>query len=87
MNDKEIMEGLLVCAKQSCDLLLHGSIESATPKVHGTSTPHSTAPSACRTTCIRACPTKAGTRRIRRPSRSWTRSRTASAPAAERRLR
>ena len=36
MNDKEIMEGLLVCAKQSCDLLLHGSIESATPNVHGT---------------------------------------------------
>ena len=36
MNDKELMQGLLVTAKQNCDLLLHGSIESATPNVHGT---------------------------------------------------
>lgn len=36
MNDKEIMEGLLVGIKGTCDLLMHGSIESATPNVHGT---------------------------------------------------
>ncbi len=35
MNDQQIMENLLVGVKQSCDLMLHGSIESATPKVHG----------------------------------------------------
>ena len=34
MNDKEIMEGTLLTAKGVCDLYLHGSIESATPKVH-----------------------------------------------------
>ena len=34
MNDKEIMEGILLTAKGVCDLYLHGSIESATPKVH-----------------------------------------------------
>ena len=36
MNDKEIMEGLLVSVKGTCDLLMHGSIESATPNVHDT---------------------------------------------------
>lgn len=34
MNDKEIMEGILLTTKGVCDLYLHGSIESATPKVH-----------------------------------------------------
>lgn len=34
MNDKEIMEGILLTAKGVCDLYLLGSIESATPKVH-----------------------------------------------------
>ena len=34
MNDKKIMEGILLTAKGVCDLYLHGSIESATPKVH-----------------------------------------------------
>ena len=33
MNDKEIMEGILLTAKGVCDLYMHGSIESATPKV------------------------------------------------------
>ena len=33
MNDKEIMEGILLTTKGMCDLLLHGSIESATPRV------------------------------------------------------
>lgn len=34
MNDKEIMEGILLTTKGVCDLYMHGSIESATPKVH-----------------------------------------------------
>ena len=33
MNDKEIMEGILLTAKGVCDLYMHGSIESATPGV------------------------------------------------------
>ena len=33
MNDKEIMENLLLTTKGVCDLYLHGSIESATPTV------------------------------------------------------
>ena len=36
MNDKEIMENLLLTTKGVCDLYLHGSIESATPKVQQT---------------------------------------------------
>ena len=34
MNDKEIMEGILLTTKGVCDLYLHGSVESATPAVH-----------------------------------------------------
>ncbi|MBR1456266.1 MAG: spore coat protein [Oscillospiraceae bacterium] len=34
MNDKEIMENLLMTTKGVCDLYLHGSIESSTPAVH-----------------------------------------------------
>ena len=34
MNDKEIMEGILLTTKGVCDLYMHGAIESATPKVH-----------------------------------------------------
>ena len=34
MTDKEIMEGILLTTKGVCDLYLHGSVESATPKVH-----------------------------------------------------
>lgn len=34
MNDKEIMESILLTTKGVCDLYLHGSIESSTPKVH-----------------------------------------------------
>ncbi|MBR3475331.1 MAG: spore coat protein [Oscillospiraceae bacterium] len=34
MNDKEIMEGILLTTKGVCDLYLHGSVESATPNVH-----------------------------------------------------
>ena len=36
MDDKCVMEGLLDSVKGSCDLLMHGSIESATPNVHQT---------------------------------------------------
>ena len=34
MNDKETMENILLTTKGFCDLLLHGSVESATPRVH-----------------------------------------------------
>lgn len=34
MNDKQIMENLLVCLKGECDLMMHGAVESATPEVH-----------------------------------------------------
>lgn len=34
MNDKEIMEGILLTTKGVCDLYMHGSIESGTPNVH-----------------------------------------------------
>lgn len=34
MNDKDIMEGILLTTKGVCGLYLHGSIESATPNVH-----------------------------------------------------
>ncbi len=34
MDDKCIMENLLLTAKGACDLYMHGSIESPTPHVH-----------------------------------------------------
>lgn len=34
MNDKEIMENLLLNLKGECDLMMHGAIESATGNVH-----------------------------------------------------
>ena len=34
MNDKEIMENLLLNLKGECDLMMHGAIESATANVH-----------------------------------------------------
>ena len=33
MNDKEIMEGILLTTKSACGLYMHGTIESATPNV------------------------------------------------------
>lgn len=33
MQDREIMENLLLNLKGECDLLMHGAIESATPEV------------------------------------------------------
>ena len=35
MEEKEIVENLLLCVKGECDLMMHGTIESATPNVHG----------------------------------------------------
>ncbi|MCD7775817.1 MAG: spore coat protein [Firmicutes bacterium] len=35
MDDKCLMEDLLLEAKGVCDLYMHGTIESATPNVHG----------------------------------------------------
>jgi spore coat protein CotF len=34
MDDKTIMANMLTSTKSLCDLMLHGSIESATPNVH-----------------------------------------------------
>ena len=34
MNDKEIMENLLLNLKGECDLMMHGAIESSTENVH-----------------------------------------------------
>ena len=36
MNDKEIMQGILMTTKGVVDLYMHGTVESATPNVHGT---------------------------------------------------
>ena len=36
MQDREIMENLLLNLKGECDLMMHGTIESATPNVHAT---------------------------------------------------
>lgn len=36
MDDKCIMENLLLTTKNACDLYLHGTIESPTPGVHRT---------------------------------------------------
>ena len=38
MNDKEIMENLLLNLKGECDLMMHGAIESSTADVHSTFT-------------------------------------------------
>ena len=34
MNDKEIMENILLNLKGECDLMMHGAIESSTADVH-----------------------------------------------------
>ncbi len=34
MNDRDIMENLLLTTKGVCDLFMHGSIESSTENVH-----------------------------------------------------
>ena len=34
MNDRDLMENMLMLEKGACDLLMHGAIESATPNVH-----------------------------------------------------
>ena len=34
MNDKDIMEGILLTTKGVCDLYMHGTIESSTANVH-----------------------------------------------------
>ena len=34
MNDRDLMENMLCLQKGVCDLLMHGTIESATPEVH-----------------------------------------------------
>ena len=34
MDDRDIMENILLTTKGVCDLYMHGAIESATPDVH-----------------------------------------------------
>ncbi|MBQ1452472.1 MAG: spore coat protein [Ruminococcus sp.] len=34
MDDKQLMENLLLLEKGACDLMLHGTVESASPNVH-----------------------------------------------------
>lgn len=36
MDDKQIMENLLLNVKGECDLMMHGAIESSTANVHNT---------------------------------------------------
>ena len=36
MNDRYYMQSLLTCAKGMCGLLLHGTVESSTPKINST---------------------------------------------------
>lgn len=36
MEDKLIMNNVLSLTKEMCNLLLHGTIESSTPKIHST---------------------------------------------------
>ena len=36
MQDKQLMENLLLLEKGACDLYLHGTIESGTEQVHQT---------------------------------------------------
>lgn len=36
MNDRDIMENLLLTTKGACDLYMHGTIESSTANVHRT---------------------------------------------------
>ena len=36
MNDKDLLEDILLTVKGASDLYLHGTIESATPNVHST---------------------------------------------------
>ena len=38
MDDRNLMENMLLLEKGVCDLYLHGTIESSTPKVHQTFT-------------------------------------------------
>lgn len=34
MDDKQLMENMLLLEKGACDLLMHGTVESSSPDVH-----------------------------------------------------
>lgn len=34
MNDRDLMENMLLLEKGACDLLMHGTVESSSPDVH-----------------------------------------------------
>lgn len=69
MDDKCIMENLLLTTKGVCDLYMHGTIEASTANVHQTFNQALMIVCACRTIFIRRCQQKAGIRWSRRSSR------------------
>ena len=83
MNDKEIMEGILLTTKGVCDLYMHGSIESATPNVHEAFSTALKTVCACRTAFISRWPAAAGIRPSRHSSNSSSRSSRSTPPCAE----
>ena len=34
MDDRQLMENMLLLEKGACDLLMHGTVESSSPNVH-----------------------------------------------------
>lgn len=36
MNDRDLLEDILLTVKGACDLYMHGTIESPTPNIHNT---------------------------------------------------
>lgn len=34
MNDRDLMENMLLLEKGACDLMMHGTVESSSPDVH-----------------------------------------------------
>lgn len=34
MNDRDLMENMLLLEKGACDLMMHGAVESSSPDVH-----------------------------------------------------
>lgn len=73
MNDKDIMEGILLTTKGVCDLYMHGSIESATPNVHQAFSTALNDALCMENSIISRCPTTAGTPPSRPSLRAFSR--------------
>ena len=52
MDDKNLMEDILLLEKGVCDLYMHGTIESSTDNVHGTFARHLRSRFVCKTQYI-----------------------------------